>query len=653
MAKLGPGQGLGREAAEGSLVPSQKREYKPCGKHTEGKHPLYAIEFNFMDARYYDVFSTVGGNRVTTYRCLENGSFALLQAYVDEDKDESFYTLSWARDHVDGSPLLVAAGSNRIIRVINCAMEKLVKPLLSMISESEEKILGFEYFSTSVSQDVYLPEVIWPFLSSYREALIFFRSNLCQNVTSVKSSCLIYIVLVVLVVIPNESTRLRKKSMTRRRSSRKRTSREATNPVAATKDDDNSKASPLSMKKKEKQDKNEASTKEEEYPSEPNIDPLHPVVAELVPQEGLGCEVAEGSLIPTHKRLYKPCGKHTEEKHPIYGIVFNFMDARYYDIFATASINHVTTYRCLENGSFALLQAYVDEDKDESFYTVSWARDHVDGSPLLVAAGSNGIIRVINCATEKLAKSFVGHGGSIHEIKTQALKPSLIISASKDESVRLWNVHTGICILIFTGAGGHRNDVLSVDFHPSDIKCFASCGMDNTVRIWSMKEFWLYVDKSYSWTDHPSKFPTKYVQFPILVAAVHNDFVDCTRWLGDFIISKSVENEIQLWEPKPKERSQGEGSVDVLQKYPVPQCDMWFMKFSCDFHFNQLAIGVTLMLLDAKPPSFFRLHHHQSKVPIRQTALSYDGSTILAAGDDGTIWRWDEVDHPSPGNTSK
>lgn len=28
-------------------------------------------------------------------------------------------------------------------------------------------------------------------------------------------------------------------------------------------------------------------------------------------------------------------------------------------------------------------------------------------------------------------------------------------------------------------------------------------------------EFWSYVEKSFTWTDLPSKFPTKYVQFPV------------------------------------------------------------------------------------------------------------------------------------------
>lgn len=41
--------------------------------------------------------------------------------------------------------------------------------------------------------------------------------------------------------------------------------------------------------------------------------------------------------------------------------------------------------------------------KDESFYTVSWACN-IDGSPFLVAGGINGVIRVIDAGKEKLHK---------------------------------------------------------------------------------------------------------------------------------------------------------------------------------------------------------------------------------------------------------
>lgn len=47
--------------------------------------------------------------------------------------------------------------------------------------------------------------------------------------------------------------------------------------------------------------------------------------------------------------------------------------------------------------------AYLSQ-KDESFYTLSWACNHVDDSPLLVVGGSNGIIQIINYTTKKLLK---------------------------------------------------------------------------------------------------------------------------------------------------------------------------------------------------------------------------------------------------------
>ncbi|KAF1886285.1 hypothetical protein Lal_00045516 [Lupinus albus] len=370
--------------------------------------------------------------------------------------------------------------------------------------------------------------------------------------------------------------------------------------------------------------------------------------SEMTEVYGLGNEPVVGSLTSAKKKDYRITNRIQEGKRPIYAIVYNFIDSRYFNVFATVCLNRVTVYRCLEGGVIAVLQSYVDDDKAESFYTVSWACS-VDGTPFVVAGGLKGIIRVIDAGSEKIHKSFVGHGEAINEIRTQALKPSLIASASKDESVRIWNVHTGVCVLILAGAGGHRNEALSVDFHPSDIYRLATSGMDGTVKIWSLKEFWPYVEKSFTWTDLPSKFPTKYVQFPIVSVSVHINYADCTRWLGDFILSKSVDDAIVLWEPKMKEQGSGEDSVDILQKYPFRQCDIWFMKFSCDFHYKSASIGnregkIYVWELQSTPPVLIaKLSHPQSKSAIRQTATSFDGSTILSCCEDGTIWRWDDV----------
>ena len=35
-------------------------------------------------------------------------------------------------------------------------------------------------------------------------------------------------------------------------------------------------------------------------------------------------------------------------------------------------------------------------------------------------------------------------------------------NTQQDQSLRLWNVRTRVCVLIMTGEGGHRNEVLSI-----------------------------------------------------------------------------------------------------------------------------------------------------------------------------------------------
>lgn len=58
---------LGSEPVVGLLTPSKKKEYRVTNRLQEGKRPLYAVVFNFIDSRYFNVFATVGGNRVSLW----------------------------------------------------------------------------------------------------------------------------------------------------------------------------------------------------------------------------------------------------------------------------------------------------------------------------------------------------------------------------------------------------------------------------------------------------------------------------------------------------------------------------------------------------------------------------------------------------------
>ena len=58
---------------------------------------------------------------------------------------------------------------------------------------------------------------------------------------------------------------------------------------------------------------------------------------------------------------------------------------------------------------------------------------------------------------------------------------SLIVSASSDKSIRIWNVATRKQIGLLQG---HTDWVYSANFSP-DMKFIISGGKDTTVRIWS------------------------------------------------------------------------------------------------------------------------------------------------------------------------
>jgi polycomb protein EED len=152
-------------------------------------------------------------------------------------------------------------------------------------------------------------------------------------------------------------------------------------------------------------------------------------------------------------------------------------------LFATVGANRASVYRLEDDGGVTLLRAFADDNADEQYFACAWC-EASSGELLLALAGHTGVVRVLDvsaAATKKkrgdatetasvaLFRDLRGHGGSVNDVRAHPCAPHLLLSASKDLSCRLWNVDNGVCVFIFSGALGHRNDVLSVDIKPTPL----------------------------------------------------------------------------------------------------------------------------------------------------------------------------------------
>ena len=171
----------------------------------------------------------------------------------------------------------------------------------------------------------------------------------------------------------------------------------------------------------------------------------------------------------------------------------------------------------------------------------------------------------------------------------------------------------------------------------------ASCGMDHHIKVWELDQTCAAaLSRSYKVRGElqpalesvligptrplesihnplapPNELNPVMVQSPVAsTREIHGNYVDCVRWYGQTILSKSPGDTISLWQFS-RQQNKTKSQIDTLAAFTHDDCTMWFMKFDVD-----LAAGSS------------HRHHRNSHAVVAGVVvvLACDSSVALAQG---------------------
>lgn len=117
--------------------------------------------------------------------------------------------------------------------------------------------------------------------------------------------------------------------------------------------------------------------------------------------------------------------------------------------------------------------------KNEKALLNVYSSDYLaDFNKSLVSGGENKGESDIDKINEKLLEKT-----KLIKAKENIANKDYLLSASRDKTIKLWDVVGGVCIFTFTG---HDNWVRDLCEHPSG-KYFVSCSDDKSIRVWDLK----------------------------------------------------------------------------------------------------------------------------------------------------------------------
>ena len=194
-------------------------------------------------------------------------------------------------------------------------------------------------------------------------------------------------------------------------------------------------------------------------------------------------------------------------------------------------------------------------------------------------------------------EELIGHKNDINDLKFLTVNQNILISASSDSTVRLWDVKQKKLLCIYGGPFGHPSHVLTVDFHFSE-QFIASAGFDQVVMFWDID----FVLKKYI-NNKENNFKCILKTKPFFETLVHENYIDTVKFVGDLVLSKSTNGVILLWKPMFNDEKDHHF---IIKKLFYTSSKIWYIKFHLNLAENLLFIG------DVGGMYIFDLNNHKN-----------------------------------------
>ncbi|KAL1542946.1 hypothetical protein AAHA92_19975 [Salvia divinorum] len=199
--------------------------------------------------------------------------------------------------------------------------------------------------------------------------------------------------------------------------------------------------------------------------------------------------------------------------------------------------------------------------------------------PWIVASMHTGVIQLWDHNKGILIGHFRGHGGPVRGVHFHISEPLFvsggddykikIVSATDDQTIRIWNWQSRTCISVLTG---HSHYVMCASFHPKE-DIVVSASLDQTVRVWDMGA--LRKKSTVSPTDDILQLSQMNTDFfggvDVVVKYVLEGHHRGVNWVSfhptlPWIVSCADDRQVKVWHMKEK---------PLIEVYVVCDCIAW------------------------------------------------------------------------------